>query len=53
MIPVLCRRCGEELTEPGALAFGLPVHGWDRVVKHHICKECWTKKVLPVIEGAG
>jgi hypothetical protein len=39
--PPKCRRCGEPLEEPGALAFGPPAEG-ERVKEAHLCaKKCW------------
>ena len=42
VIKVECRRCGNELDVPGALAFGVPDTDGS-VTKHHICVFCWDK----------
>lgn len=38
--PVVCAECGDELEQPGALAFS-PPRSDDEVTKYHICRECW------------
>lgn len=45
-----CSCCAAQLTEPGGLIFSPPLPGADplnrvcSVVKHHVCKACYTKK---------
>jgi hypothetical protein len=40
-ITVQCRRCGDELSEPGALLFS-PPDRMDEVVKIHLCGSCYA-----------
>ena len=40
MIAVYCDRCGEELTEPGALEISPPTAN-GVCVKTHVCVKCW------------
>lgn len=43
MLKLDCDKCGEELGDPGGLAFGPPHStGVEAVaVKYHLCLECW------------
>ncbi len=43
-----CCLCGNDLENPGALAFSPPVNGG--VDKYHICTSCWKVRVRPVLE---
>lgn len=44
-----CHKCREELTEPGALVFGVPrasqPTGIEICAKLHICAACWIKLI--------
>lgn len=42
MIAVYCDRCGEELTEPGALEISPPTAN-GVCVKTHVCVKCWKE----------
>jgi len=48
MIKPICDRCGKELKEFGALLFS-PLDKHDRVMKYHICKECFWQ--LPFVKN--
>ena len=45
MITVKCSRCGEELFEPGGLAFS-PPDEHDSATKYHLCKHCWERFLI-------
>lgn len=40
-ISLQCDRCGKELLVPGALVFS-PPFGIHKVIKLHICVDCWS-----------
>ena len=42
MIDPKCNMCGEELNEYGAILLS-PLDNENRVVKFHICKNCYNK----------
>jgi len=48
MIAIYCDRCGEELTEPGALEISPPGDG-GLCVKTHVCVKCWNGLTLVAI----
>lgn len=43
MLSVMCDRCGDTLTQPGALAFSPPAVGGHQVEKYHLCVRCWAE----------
>lgn len=51
MIAVNCCVCGNELDEPGAIAFSPPDVPFGMVDKFHICKACWFGKFRPALVG--
>jgi hypothetical protein len=42
MLSIACDRCGDRLTQPGALAFSPPQAGSWQVEKFHLCVSCWA-----------
>lgn len=51
MIAVKCSLCGNELDEPGGLAFSPPSFPFDMVDKFHVCRTCWWEKFRPALLG--
>jgi hypothetical protein len=43
MLSVACDRCGNLLTEPGALVFSPPQADCQQVEKYHLCVSCWAE----------
>lgn len=44
LLKIGCDKCGNELVEPGGLAFGPPhTTGIEALaVKYHLCRKCWV-----------
>jgi len=54
MIKPFCDMCGldlDDLDDFGGLIFSPPM-GNDVVIKQHICKDCYTKNIVPLLKAS-